>query len=107
MSMTLLIPFLGIYTGLSVFGLYFIKNSSSVFSAQFISGFALYASGFLLWLFLLKKMPLSLIFPLCSSCILIGTQLAGWFLLGEAISYKAITAVTLSVIACILIATEM
>lgn len=106
MALLHLIAYLSAYTGLSVSGLYFIKSSSSILSLTFGIGFTLYGSGFLLWLYLLKKMPLSLIFPLCSSSILIGTQVIGWLVLGENISLRTALAVVLSITACILLALE-
>jgi len=102
-----LIAFLAVYTGLSVLGLYKLKEATSLFSWPFVLGFAMYGAGFLIWLHMLKKFPLSLIFPLCSSCILIGTQLTGWLLLHEAITVRKILAVLCALTATTLISLEI
>jgi len=106
MSVSLIFA-LTIYTGLSVMGLYKLKLAASFLSWSFVLGFAMYGVGFLIWLYMLKKFPLSLIFPLCASCILIGTQLVGWFLIHEAITPKKIFAVLCALMATVLIYLEM
>ncbi|MDL2279656.1 hypothetical protein LJC15_03205 [Desulfovibrio sp. OttesenSCG-928-G11] len=96
-----------VYTLLSVFGLYKIKAAANILSIPFIMGFFLYGSGFLIWLHMLRKYPLSLIFPLCSAGLLIGTLLAGWFLLHEHISLRSGAAVLLALGATILISFDL
>lgn len=51
---------------------------------RFISGFFLYGSGFMIWLYLLKRHDLSWIFPVAASSLIIATYLIGVFFLNEA-----------------------
>ena len=102
-----MIALLVVYTCLSVLGLYKIKEASLLFSWSFVLGFAMYGTGFLIWLHMLKKFPLSLIFPLCASCLLIGTQFVGWFFLHEPITVKKIFAVIFALAATTLVSLEI
>jgi multidrug transporter EmrE-like cation transporter len=102
-----LIALLAIYTCLSVLGLYKIKEATLLLSWPFVLGFTMYGVGFLIWLHMLKKFPLSIIFPLCASCILIGTQFVGWLLLHEVLTIRKVIAVLCALVATILISLEI
>lgn len=94
------------YVILSTYGLYKIKQSPSFYSIDFLSGFIAYGSGFILWLYMLKKFPLSIIFPLCSCLLLIGTQAIGYCLLHEAFSIKKALATCFAAIAILLLSID-
>ena len=96
-----------LYCFLSITGLYIIKQSEQILSLSFAFGFALYLLGFATWMYMLRKYPLSVVFPLCSTALLIGTQLVGWFLLTEPISVNGVVAVFLAGVSAILISTEL
>ena len=75
-----------IYVLVSAFGLYRIKSAIGVFSTDFAIGFALYGLGFLIWMYILIRMPLSVAFPIAAGSLILATQVIGYFLLGEKIS---------------------
>lgn len=77
------IVYILVYIALSTFGLYKLKAAETVISLPFIFGFSVYVAGFLMWLFILRRLPLSFIFPIASGGLIIATQLAGWYLLNE------------------------
>jgi multidrug transporter EmrE-like cation transporter len=74
---------LAAYTALSLFGLFRLKTSRPGLNAGFAVGFAAYALGFLLWLRILKLLPLSVAFPMAAGALMLGTQLVGAVRLGE------------------------
>jgi multidrug transporter EmrE-like cation transporter len=76
-----------IYIATSVAGLILMKSPDSVMSLRFGLGFLLYASGFLLWLWLLRRIPLSIAFPIAAGALIAATQLAGYLVLKESISW--------------------
>ena len=96
-----------LYCLLSITGLYIIKQSEQILSFSFAFGFTLYLLGFGTWMYLLRRYPLSVVFPLCSTALLIGTQLVGWFLLAESISLNGVIAVFLASVSAVLISTEL
>jgi multidrug transporter EmrE-like cation transporter len=70
-----------VYVVVSTFGLYMLKRAAEPMSMTFAIGFVSYAIGFLIWLFLLMRMPLSVAFPLAAGGLIVATQVAGvWFL---------------------------
>lgn len=79
-----------LYVGASIAGLTLIKGAMSggafLLAPAFWSGFALYGAGVLLWLALLKALPLSTAFPLAAGALVVGTQLSGALFLGESVS---------------------
>lgn len=93
--MAINIFFVAGYAIVSAFGLYKIKVAPGYFSFDFVLGFLSYLAGFLMWMLLLKKYPLSLIFPLCSGMLLLASQGIGFFLLDEQLSLQKIFAVIL------------
>ncbi|MFK8017496.1 MAG: hypothetical protein AB8G17_18880 [Gammaproteobacteria bacterium] len=74
------------YVLLSVFGLYWLKAAPTVISLPFAGGFAAYAAGFGIWLYMLMRLPLSVIFPIAAGSLIVGTQVVGLFFLDEKIS---------------------
>ena len=72
-----------IYVLISSFGLYKIKVASTLLSFDFIAGMALFGSGFLLWLYILRSYPLSIAFPIAAGSLVFATQLFGVLVLRE------------------------
>jgi multidrug transporter EmrE-like cation transporter len=91
------------YAFISSFGLYKIKLSHLTFSTDFLLGGICYASGFLIWLLLLKTHPLSVAFPLAASSLIISTQLFGYFLLGENMSLNKMIGLTIIMIGIVVL----
>jgi len=91
------------YVGLSLFGLYKLKAAPFGANFEFILGFLSYASGFGLWLVILRMFPLSLAFPIAAGALIIGTQLVGVFLLGEEVFLKHMLGVTFILLGMLLL----
>lgn len=80
--------FLVFYSLFSGYGLYHLKLMTKVFPPDYhtIIGIICYGIGFIMWLTLLKKVDLTLSFPLATGSLMISTQLLGIFLLKEKIT---------------------
>jgi len=75
-----------VYIVTSCIGLYLIKAASGWKSPVFFSGLALYIIGAVMWMAILRLMPLSFAFPIAAGSLVIGTMLTGTFLLKETVS---------------------
>lgn len=75
-----------IYVITSCFGLYLIKAAEHWKTPLFTMGFILYALGAVIWMVILRLMPLSFAFPIASGSLVIGTTLTGALLLSETIT---------------------
>lgn len=75
-----------IYIAVSCGGLYLVKAAPSWKSTGFFIGFGLYGLGAILWMVILRLLPLSLAFPVAAGSLVIGTMLTGMFFLAEQIS---------------------
>jgi multidrug transporter EmrE-like cation transporter len=92
------------YVALSVAGLHLLKSSAGAFvSATFALGLSCYGAGFLLWYVMLTKLPLSVAFPLASGALMIGSQVVGHVMLGEALGESHLLGVLLIVIGLALV----
>ena len=79
------------YIAVSVAGLTLIKFGGW----KVLPGFALYGTGFAMWYWILTRLPLSRAFPVAAGGLIIGTQLAGWLILGEHLELRHVTGVAL------------
>ena len=77
---------LAAYVAMSCYGLYLIKAAPGWKTLVFAFGFALYAAGAVLWLVILRLMPLSLAFPIAAGSLVIGTLLTGVLFLDETVT---------------------
>lgn len=77
---------LAAYFALSGFGLFKLKSAAGLLTPAFAVGMAGYAIGFAMWLYLLREMPLSIIFPVAAGGLIVVTQLTGFMLLGEPVA---------------------
>jgi multidrug transporter EmrE-like cation transporter len=73
------------YIAVSCLGLFLIKSSSTWRSSVFLIGFGLYAGGAVMWMVILRLMPLSFAFPIAAGSLVIGTMLTGVFFLKETV----------------------
>ena len=81
----LLVLFL-VYIAASCGGLYLVKAASGWKTPSFFIGFGLYGAGAILWMIILRLLPLSLAFPVAAGSLVIGTMLTGIFFLSEQVS---------------------
>ncbi len=72
-----------IYIVTSAYGLYLLKGSPGPLSTSFAIGFVAYGIGFAIWLYILMRMPLSIAFPVAAGGLIVATQVAGIWFLGE------------------------
>ena len=75
-----------IYIAASCGGLYLVKAAPTWKSPEFFFGFGLYGAGAILWMVILRLLPLSLAFPVAAGSLVIGTMLTGVFFLSEQVS---------------------
>lgn len=74
---------IALYALISAYGLYRIKAATEIASFGFLIGCIFYGSGFLIWIYILRILPLSVAFPLAAGCLMVATQLFGVLLLKE------------------------
>lgn len=87
-----------LYVITSVAGLVFLKLSQGrIFSTAGMSGASLYGIGFLMWYWILTRVPLSIAFPIAAGGLAVGTQIAGHFVLKESLTYTHLAGVLLIV----------
>lgn len=73
------------YIAVSCTGLFLIKVTDTWKSATFLLGLSLYAGGAVMWMVILRLLPLSFAFPIAAGSLVIGTMLTGAIFLKEAI----------------------
>ena len=96
-----------LYVAVSAYGLYKIKAAANLVSLEFAVGFIAYGLGFLLWLYILLRMPLSVAFPIAAGALIVATQLLGYLLLGERITVLHGLGVTAIVVGIALISVKV
>jgi len=85
-----------IYIMTSVSGLVFLKMSDGkLLSYVGGVGFVLYGCGFLIWYLILTRLSLSVAFPIAAGGLVVGTQIAGYFILKENLSLAHLIGVLL------------
>lgn len=84
------------YVLVSVIGLHLLKTSAgTILSVPFVLGLGCYGAGFSLWYLMLTKLPLSTAFPLAAGGLIVGTQVVGHTMLGEALGPRHVLGVLL------------
>lgn len=83
------------YISISVFGLFQVKVAEQLFSWQFALGIFAYGSGFLIWLGMLSRMPLSVAFPIAAGGLIAATQVVGYLFLKESMAIHHLLGVSL------------
>ncbi len=91
-----------VYISLSTFGLYHLKQAA-LGSLAFVIGFIAYGVGFLLWMVILRTLPLSIAFPSAAGGLIVATQLTGRFVLDETLSTTQNAGVLLVFVAVVLL----
>ena len=100
MSFAALILF---YVLVSAFGLYKLKAASSWFGWEFLVGFVMYGSGFIVWLYILRNFPLSVAFPVAAGSLIVSTQVLAIWLLKETPNYINLAGVCMIVVGIVLV----
>jgi len=78
----------------SGFGLLKIKSAQNLVSFDFLIGLLFYVGGFVLWMVLLRRLPLSVIFPIAAGGLVVFTQVLGHFYLNESMNISKFIGVT-------------
>ena len=93
--MVKLISYLAIYAIISALGLALLKMALSANAEdnagvlgllrnwRFLVGFFLYGTGFVMWMFLLQRHDLTLVFPMAAGSLFVAVGVLGIFLLNE------------------------
>ena len=95
-----------IYIITSCFGLYLIKVAEGWKAPAFAIGFVLYGAGAVIWMVILRLMPLSFAFPIAAGSLMIGTMLTGVLFLSETITAWHIAGAFMIITGIALIATN-
>jgi len=95
-----------IYVITSCYGLYLIKAAESWKTTAFAIGFALYGAGAVIWMVILRLMPLSFAFPIAAGSLVIGTMLTGVFFLSEKVTGSHLAGAFMIIIGISIIATK-
>lgn len=95
---------IAVYVITSCFGLYLIKAAEGWKEPSFVFGFVLYAAGAVIWMAILRLMPLSFAFPIAAGSLMIGTTLTGILFLSENVTAWHIAGVFMIICGIVLIA---
>ena len=71
------------YILLSSYGILIIKTAQSIYSIQMYIGTFIYICGSVIWLAILRRLPLSVAFPVASGLMIIGIAFVGALFLNE------------------------
>lgn len=63
----------------------------------------MYGIGATLWLYALRKFPLSFAFPFAAGLLIVGTQLTGYFLLDEKMDARHVLAIVFMLVGLMLL----
>jgi multidrug transporter EmrE-like cation transporter len=85
------------------FDSFFTKIFTIVLQPVILLALLCYAIGILAYLFLLSKVELSSVYPICTSLTLGGITFFGWFLLHESMSWPKILGIIFVIIGIFLI----
>jgi multidrug transporter EmrE-like cation transporter len=101
-----LLILLAVYTAISTFGLFKIKESGLAISMTLSIGVVFYLAGFILWMYILKLFDLSVAFPMAAGALIVATQAVGYTLLHEPYTLLKITGSVLIIVGIALIHLE-
>lgn len=97
------LSFVAVYAATSAYGLYRMKAAARLVSTEFGIGFLLYGIGFVMWLYMLRKYPLSIVFPIAVGGLIIATQFLAGSLLRESMGTSHLAGVLMIVIGIALV----
>jgi multidrug transporter EmrE-like cation transporter len=100
--MTVVAIFCG-YVLASAAGLVLIKQAGEIRSWRFAAGFLLYGAGFLVWLWILRRLPLSVAFPTAAGALIAATVLGGYLFLGERLLIAQAIGIALILVGIVLV----
>lgn len=84
-----------LYVCASAYGLFRLKTANGVVGPDFILGFAAYGAGFLIWYYVLTRMPLSTAFPIAAGSLIVATQIVGYRFLSEPLALSHLAGIAL------------
>lgn len=91
--------FMLIYVIISVAGLVFLKMSDGKLLSYLGGiGIVLYGGGFVIWYLILTRVSLSVAFPIAAGGLVVATQIAGYFILKENLSFAHLIGVLLIIV---------
>jgi len=85
------------------FDSFLLKTPTIVFEPMILLALLCYAIGMLGYLFLLSRLELTSIYPICTSLIFGGITLFGWLVLGESLNWAKASGIVLLIIGIFLI----
>jgi multidrug transporter EmrE-like cation transporter len=80
-----------------------IKQAGEIRSWRFAAGFLLYGAGFLVWLWILRRLPLSVAFPTAAGALIAATVLGGYLFLGERLLIAQAIGIALILVGIVLV----
>lgn len=83
------------YVMVSAAGLVFIKQAAEIRSWRFAAGSLMYGAGFFIWLWLLRRLPLSMAFPAAAGALIAATAVGGYVFLAERLSAIQVVGIAL------------
>jgi multidrug transporter EmrE-like cation transporter len=101
-----LLILLAIYTAMSTFGLFKIKESGFAMNVGLSIGVVFYLAGFVLWMYILKLFDLSVAFPMAAGALIVATQAVGYTMLHEPYTLSKISGSLLIIVGIALIHLE-
>ena len=111
-----LICYLAIYAVISALGLALLKMALSANADgnagvlgllrnwRFIVGFFLYGTGFVMWMFLLQRHDLTLVFPMAAGSLFVAVGILGIFLLHEPLNIGRVAGMAIILVGVSLLA---
>jgi multidrug transporter EmrE-like cation transporter len=81
-----------------------IKIAENWKTPTFAAGFVFYGAGAVIWMVILRLMPLAFAFPIAAGALMIGTTLTGVFLLGENVALGHLAGAFMILLGIVLIA---
>ena len=84
-----------VYALVSAVGLYKIKAAEGPADGALWLGAVAYGAGFVIWLLILRKFPLSFAFPIAAGSLIMATQAVGYAFLRETVSASHLAGVAL------------
>ena len=92
-----------LYVLVSSFGLFKLKSASGTFGVEFFVGFACYGLGFLVWYYVLTRLPLSIAFPVAAGGLVAATQVVGFLFLNETMHFIHVSGISLILLGILLV----
>jgi multidrug transporter EmrE-like cation transporter len=74
-----------VYAVISAYGLYLIKDATTLLSWRALAGALLYGGGFCIWIAMLRYFPLSIAFPVAAGSLILATHLIARLYLAETV----------------------